>query len=80
MIDQNPGSEGLYMRYMTGFWLSRAVWLAARFRLADAIGAGHASAAEIARATGTHPEPMRRLLDALTAAGLFRPEGAGATG
>jgi O-methyltransferase domain/Dimerisation domain len=80
VIDQDSEPQELYMRLASGFRLSRAVWLAARFRLADVIGAGPASAAEIARASGTHPDSVKRLLDALTAAGLFRSEGDGLYG
>jgi hypothetical protein len=59
------------MRLVTGFWLSRAVWLAARLRLADAVGAGPATPDEVAEATGASPDATERLLRALASAELF---------
>jgi hypothetical protein len=67
-------------RIVTDFRRSRAIWCAARLRLPDAIGDGPASVEEIASATGTHAPSLRRLLDALTADGLFRSEGPGRYG
>jgi hypothetical protein len=72
---QDP--QAFAVRARTGFWFSRAIWLAARFRLADAVEAGPASATEIARASGTHPDSLERLMCALIAAGLFRRDGDG---
>jgi O-methyltransferase/methyltransferase family protein len=60
------------VRVRTGLWLSRAVWLAAHLRLADVIGAGPASAEQIAEASATHAESLDRLLRALAAEGVFR--------
>ena len=57
-----------------GYWLSRAVYLAARLKLADAVGDGQAALADIAVATGTRPEELRRLLRALSAHGIFKEE------
>jgi ubiquinone/menaquinone biosynthesis C-methylase UbiE len=58
-----------------GYWLSRAVYLAARLKLADAVGDRPASLSEIARTTGTRPENLRRLMRALAAHGFFRDTG-----
>lgn len=63
------------MRVRHGLWLSRAVWLAARLRVADAVGAGPSSTADIARASATHLDSLERLMRALTAEGLFRRDG-----
>jgi hypothetical protein len=59
------------VRVRIGLWLSRAVWLAAHLRLADVIGAGPATAQQIAEASGTHAESVERLLLALAAEGVF---------
>ena len=80
MLSEKPEAQEFYIRVVNSFRLSRAVWLAAHFRLADIIGSGAASAVEIARASETHPGAMRRLLDALTAAGIFSNEGDGRYG
>jgi hypothetical protein len=58
-----------------GYWLSRAVYLAARLKLADAVGDRPASLSAIARATGTKPESLRRLMRALAAHGFFQDGG-----
>jgi hypothetical protein len=63
------------VRVRTGLWLSRAVWLAAHLRLPDLVGAGPASAAQLAKASGTHRDPLERLLRALAAEGVFRRDG-----
>jgi SAM-dependent methyltransferase len=58
-----------------GYWLSRAIFLAARLKLADAVGDRPASLSVIARATGTRPENLRRLMRALAAHGFFQDTG-----
>ncbi|MQA72742.1 MAG: methyltransferase [Solirubrobacterales bacterium] len=79
-VDQSADPQELIRRVLFSFWLSRAVWLAARLRLADAIGAGPTPTAEIARLSGTDPESCKRLLDALAAAGLLRSDERGRYG
>jgi hypothetical protein len=64
----------LALRALGGFRLSRAVWLAARLRLADVIGDGAASAGELAAAGGTDTDAVERLMKALAAFGVFRCE------
>ncbi|WP_114954141.1 methyltransferase [Sphingosinicella terrae] len=54
----------------TGLWLSRALWAAARLRLADALEEEPLPAEVIGARTGTDPDSLRRLLDALAAAGI----------
>jgi O-methyltransferase domain len=58
-----------------GYWLSRAIYLAARLKLADAVGDRSASLAAIAATTGTKPENLRRLMRALGAHGFFQDLG-----
>ncbi len=79
MFEQPPTPSTMY-EMVTQFRLLRAIWCAARLRLPDAIGDGPASLEDIAEATATHAPTLRRLLDALTAAGLFRSEGPGRYG
>jgi len=59
------------LHIIAGYWLSRAVYLAARLKLADAVGDGGASLQAIAAATGTQPEGLRRLMRALDSHGIF---------
>jgi hypothetical protein len=74
---QNPAPQDFYTHLVSSFRLSRAVWLAAHFHLADAIGTGPTPVEDIALSTGTHPDSLRRLLNTLTAAGMFRSTGDG---
>lgn len=63
------------LRLISGFQASRAIGVAAELGLADALGRGPASATELARRTGTHPDPLQRLLQLLAAIGLLAPAG-----
>jgi O-methyltransferase domain len=56
------------------YWRSRAVYLAARLKLADAVGNSRPNLAAIAATTKTRPEALRRLMRALAANGIFREE------
>jgi hypothetical protein len=71
---QQVPPQAAILHIIAGYWLSRAVCLAARLKLADAIGNSRSALATIAAATGTRPEALRRRLRALTAHGIFREE------
>lgn len=55
----------------TGHYLSRALHLAAKLRIADLLADGPRDAEAIARATGTHAPSLRRVLRFLASAGVF---------
>jgi hypothetical protein len=55
----------------SGHWVSRALWAAARLRIADAVGEEATPLADIAAATGAHEANLGRLLDALVSLGVF---------
>ena len=55
------------MHIIAGYWLSRALYLASRLKLADCIGEVPESITGIAAATGTSPATLRRLMRALAA-------------
>jgi DNA-binding IclR family transcriptional regulator len=76
MENQAPPQSAV-MHIIAGYWLSRAVYVAARLKLADAVGDGGASLAALASATGTKPDRLQRLMRALTSHGFFRqlPDG-----
>src|SRR3954447_13761942 len=59
------------LRIGAGLWQSRALWAAARLRIADGIGDAPATVEEIAGKTGTRPDMLERLLNALAAIGIF---------
>ena len=69
--------EAFALRILNGFRLSRAVWLAARLRLADLVGDGPAAAAELAAASETDADAVERLMRALAAFGVFRADADG---
>jgi hypothetical protein len=74
MQHQAPPQSAV-MQILAGYWLARAVYLAARLKLADAVGDHGATLAALARATDTLPGPLRRLMRALTSHGFFRQDG-----
>ncbi|WP_437669737.1 methyltransferase [Sorangium sp. So ce131] len=67
------------VRMLTAYWVSRALYTAAKLGVADAVrqlGDGAAVPVEqIARQLAVHPSALRRLLRALASAGVFREEG-----
>jgi hypothetical protein len=57
---------------ISGYWVSQAIYVAAKLELADKIAAGPKSSAELARATNTHADSLYRLLRALASVGIFQ--------
>ncbi len=55
----------------TGYWLSQAVYVAAKLGLADLLKDGPRSCQELAAVTGTDPRCLFRLMRALSAARIF---------
>ena len=68
------------IQYITGFWMSRAVWIAAKLGLADLLKSGPKTAEELAQATSTHAPSLFRILRALASAGVFKKESDGRFG
>jgi predicted O-methyltransferase YrrM len=64
-------------KMITGYWVSQAVYVAAKLELADKLATGAKSSAELARATNTHDDSLFRLLRALASVGIFRQNEAG---
>jgi len=56
---------------ISGFWLSRALYAAAKLGLADLLKDGPRTADELAKLSGTHPPSLYRVLRALASAGVF---------
>jgi ubiquinone/menaquinone biosynthesis C-methylase UbiE len=65
------------IQYITGFWMSRALWVAAKLGIADLLQSGPKTADELAQATDTHAPSLYRILRALTSAGIFQKESDG---
>jgi hypothetical protein len=57
-----------------GYWVSRALYAAAKLGLADKLAGGPRSAAELAKETGTLPSPLHRLMRLLAGLGILRTE------
>ncbi len=64
-------------RTINGYWLSQAVYVAAKLRIADCLADGPQPVAALAEATGTHPRTLHRLLRALASIGIFSEDDAG---
>jgi hypothetical protein len=69
MADITPQSRIGQM--ITGYWISQAIYSAAKFGIADLLSGGPKSVDELASATGTKPELLYRLLRALASIGIF---------
>lgn len=65
------------LQIISGFWISRAVYVIAKLGIADLLNSGPKTAAELAQSTETHPPSLYRLLRALTSVGVLAsaPEG-----
>jgi len=62
------------IQFITGFWTSRAVYIAAKLGIADLLQSGPKTVAELAQATSTHAPSLYRIMRALTSAGVFKKE------
>ena len=64
------------LELITGYWISKMVFVVARLGIADELRDGPRSAEAIAEAVGVHPRRLHRLLRAMASVGVFA-EGAG---
>ncbi len=71
---QGPPPHAQVIRMATAYWVSRAVYVAARLGIADHLKDGSRDAEQLAAATGTHAPTLRRVLRALASVGLFRTD------
>ena len=56
---------------ITGYWISQAIYAAAKFGIADHLQDGPKTVAQLAGATSTNPDALYRLLRALVSVGIF---------
>src|SRR5262245_8591350 len=70
--EPNPGQQLRDM--VVGSWVSRAIYVAAKLRIADHLKDGPLSAADLAAAAGVACGPLYRLLRALVGVGVFARE------
>ena len=59
------------LQMIAGFWVSRAIYVAAKLGIADLLKDQPKSSDELARATGTHAPSLYRVLRALASVGVF---------
>jgi O-methyltransferase/methyltransferase family protein len=65
------------LQMIAGFWVSRAIYVAAKLGLADLVKDSPKTADELARLTGTHSPSLYRALRALASVGVFAEDGQG---
>ncbi len=65
------------LRMIQGFWVSRALYVAAKLGIPDLLKDGPKSTADLAKATGTHTPSLYRILRALHSVGLFAEDDRG---
>src|SRR6516164_6616114 len=64
-------------RMISGYWISQAIYAAAKFGIADQLKDGPKTVRELADATSTNPEALYRLLRALASVGIFTEDESG---
>lgn len=62
------------LQYVTGFWMSRALYVLAKLGIPDLLQSGPKSVEELAQATETHAPSLYRLLRALASNGVVKIE------
>jgi len=61
-------------RLLSGYWYTQTIYVAAKLSLAEHLKDGPRSAQDLAKATGTNPRTLYRLLRALASLGIFAEE------
>lgn len=59
------------LQMMTGYWVSQAIYVAAKLDIAELLADGPKTCEELAGATGSHSQSLYRVLRALASAGIF---------
>jgi O-methyltransferase domain/Dimerisation domain len=65
------------LRIATGFWASRALYVAAKLKLADGIRDAPETVEALAQQCDAHPKSLRRILRALASLGVFAEDESG---
>lgn len=69
-MEPRPPQQQL-AQMLTGYWVSQALYVAAKLGLADLLKDGSRTADDLAAATQAHPRSLYRLLRALASVGVF---------
>ena len=59
------------LQMMTGYWISQAIYVAAKLGIADLLIDGPVSTEDLAAATQNHAPSLHRVLRALASSGIF---------
>ena len=70
-------AQNQMMQIISGFWISRAVYVIAKLGIPDLLKSEPKTAEELAAATNTHAPSLFRVLRALVSVGVLRSEGGG---
>src|SRR3954452_13870631 len=79
-MSDGPPPPAVLIQMMTGYWVSQAVYVAAKLGLADVVASGVGDVADLATRTGADPSSLRRVLRALASVGVFKETSPGAYG
>src|SRR5437870_3317840 len=63
--------EQAFLQMFSSYWVSQAIYVAAKLGIADLLAEGPRKVEELAVTTHTHPASLYRLLRALTSVGVF---------
>ena len=74
MSTQEVPPPFVLFRMVTGYYVSRAIYVAAKLGIADLLADGARGHDELAEATGTQADSLRRVLRLLASAGVFTEE------
>ena len=75
MSDPTPQQQ--MAQHINGFWVTQAIYVAARLEIADHLAGGPLSISELAVRTEAHSASLFRLLRALASMGIFRMDDEG---
>lgn len=74
MTMENENSPQALLQMITGHYVARGIYVAAKLKLADHIARGSATSEELGRATKTDAPSLYRLLRALASIGIFEEQ------
>jgi SAM-dependent methyltransferase len=74
MTEENPSPPALF-EMATAYWLSQAIYVAAKLGIADLLGDGPQSCVALAASTGSDASSLFRLMRALSSVGIFAHRG-----
>lgn len=74
-LQPEPTPQIAMLQLISGFWISRAVYIIAKLGVADHLADGPKTAEEIADATGAHAGALYRIFRALSSVGVLTESG-----